>query len=71
MTDQSTTERKYLSLLEISKRWGVSTVTVRRLTKAGELPAIKMGRILRIKVSEVERYERKKEEAAAELPSPL
>ena len=65
--------QKYLSLSEISKRWAVSPVFVRRMAKSGELPAVRLGRILRVKISDLEQYEKKKadEFKQNELPSPL
>ena len=64
--------QKYLSLSEISKRWAVSPVFVRRMAKSGELPAVRLGRILRVKISDLEQYEKKKadEFKQNELPSP-
>tara|TARA_R100000501_G_C2553665_1_gene67235 strand:- start:12 stop:143 length:132 start_codon:yes stop_codon:yes gene_type:complete len=43
------------------------------MAKSGELPAVRLGRILRVKISDLEQYEKKKadEFKQNELPSPL
>ena len=54
------TQQHYLKIQEAAQRWNMSPVYVRRLVWAGELAAIKMGRAIRIPISEVERFESEK-----------
>lgn len=37
------TDRTYLTIQEVAKRFGVNTTTVYRLVKQGRLPAFKVG----------------------------
>ena len=46
--------RQYASLAELAEMWGVSEPTVRRYVLAGEIPAIRIGRQIRIDVAEAE-----------------
>ena len=48
-----------LSRRAVAHRWGVSTETVKRRERAGELAALKFNaRLTRYRLSEVERFER-------------
>jgi excisionase family DNA binding protein len=45
-----------LSPSEVGRRLAVSTVTVRRLIRSGDLPAVKVGSQLRVDPSELRRW---------------
>ena len=49
-------ERECLSLREASCRLGVCVRTIRRVIDRGRLPAFRVGRNLRIQLSELRRY---------------
>lgn len=46
-----------LSAAAIAERWSCSAMTVKRRIKSGELRAQKNGRLVRVSLSEVIRYE--------------
>ncbi len=51
---------EYRSIPEVAERWGISRVTVRRMIRRGDLPAIRIGTgagVLRVPASAVEEYE--------------
>jgi len=54
----TTTPPAFLSLDQLSKRWQVTPMTLRRWRHAGKLKASFFGRGVRIPISEVERFER-------------
>jgi excisionase family DNA binding protein len=43
---------------ELCERWRTSAATITRLVKSGQLLAMRIGRSIRVKLSEVERYEK-------------
>ncbi len=47
----------YLSPKEICARWGLHLETIRRLIRAGKLPAIHFGRLIRVRVADLEAFE--------------
>jgi excisionase family DNA binding protein len=47
---------RYLTVSEVAAALRVSNMTVYRLVSSGELPAVKIGRSLRLPVDEVDRY---------------
>jgi excisionase family DNA binding protein len=47
---------RFLTVQEVAELMRVSTMTVYRLIKAGELPAARVGRSFRLRESEVETY---------------
>jgi excisionase family DNA binding protein len=47
---------RYLTVSEVAAVLRVSNMTVYRLVSSGELPAVKVGRSLRLPVEEVDRY---------------
>jgi excisionase family DNA binding protein len=49
----------------LADRWEVDPVTIRRLIDRGELRAVMVGRSIRIRESEVERYLQQHEKAPA------
>lgn len=53
----STQQRPYLSIDEISDRWGVSRGTVYNAVSEGKLKAKRFGKHIRVYFKEVERYE--------------
>lgn len=46
-----------LRIEEVAERWQVSTTTVRRLIKRKQLDSVRVGRLIRVHLAEVERYE--------------
>ena len=48
---------KFFSPSELTTRWGVSGMTLRRWRKAGKIRALHLGRQVRFALSEVERFE--------------
>ena len=56
MTEQAFVARALLTVAEVATIMRVSNMTVYRLIKAGELPAIRVGKNYRIRESEVDRY---------------
>lgn len=50
------TASRYLTVSEVAAALRVSNMTVYRLVSSGELPAVKIGRSLRLPVDEVDRY---------------
>ncbi len=56
---ESTQTDTLLSRRAVARRWGVSTETVKRRERAGELAALKFNaRLTRYRLAEVERFER-------------
>ena len=49
---------KWMSSNEAAERLGVTTATLYRFIDEGRLPAYRMGRVIRIKESELEDFER-------------
>ena len=47
---------KFLTVAEVASMMRVSTMTVYRLTKAGELGSVRVGKSYRIKEDDVDRY---------------
>ncbi|HWH36133.1 MAG TPA: helix-turn-helix domain-containing protein [Acidimicrobiales bacterium] len=47
---------QYLTVAEVADNLRVSTMTVYRLIKAGELGAVRVGKSYRLSVDEVDRY---------------
>jgi excisionase family DNA binding protein len=45
-----------LTVAEVASAMRVSTMTIYRLIKSGDLPAIRVGRSYRVRGAEVERY---------------
>lgn len=52
----STTENQWLSTKAAAERLGVTPRTLYRLIDAGELPAYKFGRVIRLRALEVEAF---------------
>lgn len=50
-------ERPYLTIKELAYRWGCSYQHVRNMCVGGTIPAFRIGRIFRVKLSDVEQYE--------------
>ena len=51
------TARPYLTLKELAYRWGCSYQHVRNMCVGGIIPAFRIGRIFRVKLTDVEAYE--------------
>ncbi|MFB3737405.1 MAG: helix-turn-helix domain-containing protein [Candidatus Velamenicoccus archaeovorus] len=49
-------EDRLLTVAEVCQAMRVSSMTVYRLIKSGELPAIRLGRSYRVRESDVDRY---------------
>ena len=61
MDEESTTSNmgvKWMSSNEAAERLGVTTATLYRFIDVGRLPAYRMGRVIRLKESELEDFER-------------
>ncbi len=61
MDEESTTSNlrvKWMSSNEAAERMGVTTATLYRFIDEGRLPAYRMGRVIRLKESELEEFER-------------
>ncbi len=61
MDEESTTSNmrvKWMSSNEAAERLGVTTATLYRFIDEGRLPAYRMGRVIRLKESELEDFER-------------
>ncbi len=52
---KDTTER-FVTVTEVADRLRVSTMTVYRLIKAGDLPAVRIGKSFRLRADDVEAY---------------
>ena len=53
----ATTSAVYYSPAQLTARWQVTGMTLRRWRKAGKLKALHIGRQIRFAVSEIERFE--------------
>jgi excisionase family DNA binding protein len=47
----------FLTVPELAARWSVTDRTLRRLVGQGDLPVTRIGRSVRFRLSDVERYE--------------
>jgi len=54
--DRERTRATYLTVAEVAAMLRVSTMTVYRLIKAGELPAVRVGKSFRLDEDAVDRY---------------
>lgn len=54
--DRETTRATYLTVAEVAGMLRVSTMTVYRLIKARELPAVRVGRSYRLAEDDVDRF---------------
>lgn len=50
-------ENKFYTVKEVSKRWGLSEMTIRRMIKKKEISAVRLGRNIRISAEEVKKRE--------------
>lgn len=57
---------RYIKASELAEKLGVSEQTIYRLTRSGEIPAYRIGRMLRYKLSEVEKSRAIKDPAPSE-----
>lgn len=53
---QSHARPRFLTVAEVASMLRVSTMTVYRLIKAGQLPAARVGKSYRVKEEDVDRY---------------
>ena len=53
---QSFSKARFLTVQEVADLMRVSSMTVYRLIKAGELPAVRVGRSFRVRDEDVDRY---------------
>lgn len=60
-------DQRLLTVPEVAERLRVHPITVRRLIKAGRLPAVRIGRAVRVRVADVEAYGRPREKKRQEL----
>ena len=56
-TQVASTRRAYLTAGEVAARWSVTTRTIQRMAVRGELRSLRVGRVLRIAVEDIEAYE--------------
>jgi hypothetical protein len=50
-----------ISRKQLAERWSLSTETLKRRERAGILPALKMGRGVRYRITDIERIEKEAE----------
>ncbi|HEY7137898.1 MAG TPA: helix-turn-helix domain-containing protein [Acidimicrobiia bacterium] len=53
---QSFSKARFLTVQEVADLMRVSSMTVYRLIKAGDLPAVRVGRSFRVRDEDVDRY---------------
>jgi excisionase family DNA binding protein len=53
---QSVSKARFLTVQEVADLMRVSSMTVYRLIKAGDLPAVRVGRSFRVRDEDVDRY---------------
>ncbi len=53
----STNTIQLLSRRHLADRWGVSKETLKRREKAGELPFLKLGKVIRYRLADIEQIE--------------
>ena len=53
-----TQDKPFLTAAEIAERWAVCEMTIRRMMSRGELGYIRLGRSIRITLSEVKAHEK-------------
>jgi excisionase family DNA binding protein len=53
---ESFAEARFLTVQEVAKLMRVSSMTVYRLIKAGDLPAVRVGRSFRVRDDDVDAY---------------
>jgi excisionase family DNA binding protein len=47
----------YINLAELKVRWALHIETIRRMIRAGQLPAVRFGTRLRVRLDDVETFE--------------
>ncbi len=52
----SSSQARFLTVAEVASLLRISTMTVYRLIKAGDLPALRIGRSYRVTEDDVDRY---------------
>ena len=57
---EDTVEEKTLSMKALTERWHVSREWIKRHMKAGDLPYLRIGRLVRFRLVDVQEYERKR-----------
>lgn len=55
-TDPSVSVSRFATVAEVARRLRVSNMTVYRLVKSGQLPAVRVGRGYRIREADLQRY---------------
>lgn len=53
---QSYARARFLTVAEVAQLMRVSTMTVYRLIKAGDLPAVRVGKSYRLREDDIDRY---------------
>lgn len=56
MDRESSGRDRYLTVAEVATMLRVSTMTVYRLIKSGDLPAVRVGKSYRLSTDDVDRY---------------
>ena len=60
------TEMEYMSLEDVADMLGVTYQLIYRLVRAGELPAIRLGKLYRVSRADLDRYLERNKNAAAQ-----
>lgn len=60
------TETEYMSLEDVADMLGVTYQLIYRLVRAGELPAIRLGKLYRVSRTDLDRYLERNKNAAAQ-----
>ena len=64
-------DEPYVTIEELAKHFSMSVHTLRKWLQKGELPALKLGRVYRFRISEVEAYlKNKSQDLNDELGAP-
>lgn len=64
-------DKQYLTLEEVADRLGVHYQLIYRLVRAGEMPAIRLGRVYRVEVVDLEAFlQASKSRVKADAPPP-
>lgn len=57
--DDDKEQKKLLTRKDLAKRWGVCIGTLKRYEKAGKSPYLRIGRLVRYRIEDIEEIERK------------
>lgn len=60
------TDKEFLSLEEVADKLGVTYQLIYKLVRSGELPAIRLGKLYRVGVADLDEYLRRSKASAAQ-----